>query len=180
MKIENKVTLELVNKSDLTDFKKKLQEAFSIAVIETFGDCDGEPLPSDDDIQNTLDSPGAVVYHILESGVKIGGAILCIDDKTHHNSLSFFFIFPECHGRGVGSAAWKAIEAKYPETVVWETGTPYFEKRNIHFYVNKCGFHIVEFYNRFNPDPHVSPPVSRENRSLSEPDDFFRFQKIMK
>ncbi len=22
-----------------------------------------------------------------------------------------------------------------------------FETRNIHFYINKCGFHIVEFYN---------------------------------
>lgn len=25
------------------------------------------------------------------------------------------------------------------------TCTPYFEKRNIHFYVNKCGFYIVEY-----------------------------------
>ena len=29
----------------------------------------------------------------------------------------------------------------------WELVTPYFEVRNIHFYVNKCGFHIVEFFN---------------------------------
>ena len=26
-------------------------------------------------------------------------------------------------------------------------------KRNIHFYVNKCGFHIVEFFNSLHPDP---------------------------
>lgn len=24
--------------------------------------------------------------------------------------------------------------------------------RNIHFYVNKCGFHIVEFFNEHHPD----------------------------
>ena len=35
--------------------------------------------------------------------------------------------------------------------------TPYFEKRNIHFYVNKCGFKIVAFYNERNPDPHLPP-----------------------
>lgn len=29
--------------------------------------------------------------------------------------------------------------------------TPYFEVRNIHFYVNKCGFHIVEFFNEHHP-----------------------------
>ena len=33
-----------------------------------------------------------------------------------------------------------------PETEVWETCTPYFEKRNIHFYVNKCGFQIDQFW----------------------------------
>ena len=27
----------------------------------------------------------------------------------------------------------------------------YFEKRNIHFYVNRCGFHIVEFFNSHHP-----------------------------
>ena len=35
----------------------------------------------------------------------------------------------------------------YPKTKTWETCTPYFERRNIHFYVNVCGFHIVEFFN---------------------------------
>lgn len=27
-------------------------------------------------------------------------------------------------------------------------------KRNIHFYVNRCGFHIVEFFNSHHPDPN--------------------------
>ena len=30
-----------------------------------------------------------------------------------------------------------------------------FEKRNIHFYVNVCGFHIVEFFNEKHPMPDV-------------------------
>ena len=42
------------------------------------------------------------------------------------------------------------IEEKYPETKIWETCTPYFEKRNIHFYVNKCKFHIVEYIKENN------------------------------
>ena len=32
------------------------------------------------------------------------------------------------HNRGIGSAAWQAIEEQYPETKVWELVTPYFEK----------------------------------------------------
>ena len=37
------------------------------------------------------------------------------------------------------------IEKLHPKTKVWETCTPYFEKRNIHFYVNKCKFQIVDY-----------------------------------
>lgn len=29
---------------------------------------------------------------------------------------------------------------------------PYFKKWNIHFYVNRCGFYIVEFLNEHFPD----------------------------
>ena len=64
-----------------------------------------------------------------------------------------------CTGRqtkGIGFLIWNQIEKLYPETKVWETRTPYFEKRNIHFYVNKCGFHIVEYQcehnHRLEPD----------------------------
>jgi len=45
---------------------------------------------------------------------------------------------------GVGGyRAWQAIEQAYPATRVWVTHTPYFEKRCIHFYVNKCDFKIA-------------------------------------
>ena len=60
----------------------------------------------------------------------------------------------------------------YPDVKVWETVTPYFEKRNIHFYVNRCGFHIVEFYNSHHPDPEMSEHIDEQF-----PDGMFRFQK---
>jgi hypothetical protein len=80
------------------------------------------------------------------------------------------------HSKGIGQAAWKAIEQLHPETNVWKTCTPYFEKRNIHFYVNCCGFHIVEFFNAKHPDPN------NPSGSLGEAadDEMFRFEKVMK
>ena len=62
----------------------------------------------------------------------------------------------------------------YPETVQWETCTPYFETRNIHFYVNKLKFHIVEFYNKKNPDPNMP-----EDYEGSDNEGMFRFVKKM-
>lgn len=45
-----------------------------------------------------------------------------------------------------------SFEARYPGTRVWSLVKLHFGKRNIHFYVNKCGFHIVDYYNEQNPD----------------------------
>lgn len=71
---------------------------------------------------------------------------------------------------------WNAIETLYPETILWETHTPCFEKRNVHFYVNKCGFHIVEYINKY----HKDSDKKEETEHFPENDhfaDFFRFEK---
>jgi catechol 2,3-dioxygenase-like lactoylglutathione lyase family enzyme len=60
---------------------------------------------------------------------------------------------------------------------VWETCTPYFEKRNIHFYVNKCGFHIVEFFNGLHPDPR--DPETGYTENIEDGGEMFRFEKVM-
>lgn len=102
--------------------------------------------------------------------------VLTIEKGTNHNSLDLLFFDPDEHGKGIGYGAWQAVEALHPETKIWETCTTYFEKRNIHFYVNKCGFQIVEFCNALHFDPHM-PPTECDD---SGPDEMFRFLKVMK
>ena len=106
--------------------------------------------------------------------------MLTIDEAAQHNHWALFFVFSEYHSQGIGLAAWQAVETLYPETKVWETGTPYFEQRNIHFYVNKCGFHIVEFYNRYHPDPHMPLVEFLAEADAPGGEGFFRFEKVMK
>lgn len=172
---ENIVTLDIAKKEELQKFKRKLQEAFNVAAVERFGSNSNKPIPSDKSIEKSFNAPGSVIYHILSNGKKVGGAVLIIDEITKHNSLEFFFMYPNGHSNGIGYKAWKAIEEKYPETKVWETHTPYFEKRNIHFYVNKCGFKIVEYLNQYHMGSHAS-----EDKELPGGEDFFRFEKVMK
>ena len=64
----------------------------------------------------------------------------------------------------------------HPEIKVWETITPYFEKRNIHFYVNRCGFHIVEFWNKYQHGPAVP---EEEEGHWSMDDEMFVFRKVI-
>lgn len=168
------IRLEKVAPQELPQFIRKLQEAFSPAVREKFG---GDTVvPTDDDVRETVNKAGTETWHIVQDGRRVGGAVLAIDEKTRHNALELFFISPDHHSRGIGHAAWLAIEAAYPDTRVWRTITPYFEERNIHFYVNKCGFHIVEF---FNPH-HIDPDMPHDDTHQLGMDTYFLFEKIMK
>ena len=95
-----------------------------------------------------------------------------------HGNLDLLFVSPKAHSKGIGYAAWCAVERLHPEVRVWETVTPYFEKRNIHFYVNRCGFHIVEFFNRFHPDPNDPDAAAQIDEDAQ--DSMLRFEKRMK
>ena len=176
-----KVTLVPLTEDDREQFILDNQWAFKYGAMIEFGerdnhiDDDGEVI-SRTTIEESIDAKNSETYRIVYEGRKVGGVVSTIDKETHHNGLDLFFINPDEHGKGIGYAAWCAVEALHPETEVWETCTPYFEKRNIHFYVNKCGFHIVEFYNRFNCNPHMPPQECDD----SGPDEMFRFEKIMK
>ena len=95
------------------------------------------------------------------------------DDR---GDLEILFVSPKVHSKGIGYAAWCEVEKMHPEVKIWETVTPYFEKRNIHFYVNRCGFHIVEFFNSHHPDPN--DPDERDIPVDDQfPDGMFRFEK---
>lgn len=122
------------------------------------------------------DAEGAATYRIVLDGKIVGGVILHIDIETQHNELDTLFVLPNAHNKGIGYGAWIAIEALYPDTKVWKTCTPYFDKRNIHFYVNKCGFHIDEFWcEYFAP----SEPIPDEDPTEG-PEEMFHFIKIMR
>ena len=84
----------------------------------------------------------------------------------------------ECVTHTIGYAAWCSIEKLHPEVTVWETITPYFETRNIHFYVNRCGFYIVEYLNKHHPGD--MPLEEFECDDPQFPAGMFRFVKQMK
>ena len=172
----NVIKLQKANVGSLCEFKTALQDSFRVAAEADLGQPLEEPIPSNEDIDQSIAADGAVTYWILVDEQRVGGAVMVIDEISNQNSLSLFFISTSQQSRGLGLQAWEAIEREYPNTKVWETVTPYFEKRNIHFYVNKCGFKIVEFYNKFHPDPnHVSVQPQQEGGS----DEMFRFMKVM-
>ncbi len=178
-----KVELIPLTADDREQFILDNQLAFRHGAMIEFGmrddhlDGDGEII-SRKTIERCLDDPACEAYRITLEGKRVGGIILKINRETCHNELEILFVKPEEHGKGIGYGAWQAIEALHPETLVWETCTPYFEKRNIHFYVNKCGFQITEFWCEFFEPTHQMP--DSEDAPDEGPDEMFRFVKVMK
>lgn len=172
------IVLSPLEQEDREQFITDNQRAFKFGAEEHFKDSgeqfhgeEGDEIISRKTIEDSINAKNAETYRITLNGKKIGGMVLKIDKENKKGELVLLFVNPENHSKGVGYGAWMAIEKMHPEIEVWETTTPYFEKRNIHFYVNKCGFHIVEFYHKFHPDPHKYNEEDDEESKDKKKDD---------
>ncbi|WP_218121318.1 GNAT family N-acetyltransferase [Actinomyces ruminicola] len=165
---------------DREQFIADNQEAFLYGATQEFGmrddhfEEDGQII-SRETIERSIDGERAQAWRIVLEGRKVGGMVLRIDESGRKGELELLFVSPRAHSRGIGQAAWREVERIHPEVLVWETTTPYFEKRNIHFYVNKLGFHIVEFFCAAHPDPSEADAGGEEE----DADGMFRFEKVM-
>ena len=174
----NSVTLRpMATTQDRESFIREIQEAFQTAYEAEFGAFNRTILPTED-IEESLNAQGAEAYLAEAGGERVGGAVIVTDDQTGYNSLHLLYVKPCAQNAGNGLRIWRAIEALHPETRVWETHTPYYDKRNIHFYVNRCGFRIVEFFNPKHRDPHQRGETA--GNIPVEHSDFFRFEKDMR
>ena len=170
------VELKHLEASDKEQFIKDNQEAFNYGALEEFGMRDNhfeedDQIISRETIETSISKGEA--YRIVVDGINAGG--LVIRTEGTKGDLDLLFVSPKVHSKGIGYAAWCEVEKLHPEVILWETVTPYFEKRNIHFYVNRCGFHIVEFFNSHHPDPNASESSTETNEQF--PEGMFRFEK---
>ena len=130
------VTLVRLKQNDKEQFIKDNQEAFNYGALEEFGrrddhfEEDGEII-SRETIEKSIDSGEA--YRIMQDGKSVGGIVIRTDGERGSSHV---------HSQGIGYTAWCEMEKMHSEVTIWETVTPYFEKRNIHFYVNRCGYNI--------------------------------------
>ena len=173
------ISLVSITPDDKEQFILDNQRAFKYGVQEGMRDDrmeEGEEVISRKTIERSMNGEKAETYRIVCDGIVVGGLILQIDRQHAKGELEILFVNPEAHSKGIGQAAWKAVEAMHPEIRVWETITPYFEKRNIHFYVNRLGFHIVEFWNKFHHGPSVPEDIEED---WSEDDEMFVFRKVI-
>ena len=132
------MTVELSVAGDKEIFVDNLQAAFKRD--------DGSEKFHRGDLLKFFDKAGATLLNLVVKKKIVGGAVLIINPETRHNRLSLFFVDAAYRNLGVGAAAWQAIENLFPDTEVWYASTPWLDKRNLHFYLNKCGFVAFSIY----------------------------------
>ena len=142
--LETNMNLELkkIKLQEIEFFQQKMVESFRSGVMDRFGNIDAAPIPPEDDLSQSLKRANTDLWAIMLDGVPAGATVISKDAAMGKYSLDLLFIFKEFINKRMGFKAWQLIESTYPDARIWETHTPYFERRNIHFYVNKCGFKL--------------------------------------
>ncbi len=167
----------IISNENRSRFIYEIQDAFQTSYTNEFGPFDKTILPTED-IEDSFNADGSEAYFAEVDGVIVGGTIIVTDAENKFGSLHLLYVKKGLQNAGYGLKIWKAIEELHPEITLWETHTPYYDKRNIHFYINRCGFKIVEFFNSKHKDPHQKGEsagnIPEENNL------FFRFEKEMK
>ena len=157
---------------DIKEFKQLMIDAFQYGYESFCGKDKGQVL-SEKDIDDDLKKENTFAYEMIDNNEIVGGVIVSINEETNRKYLDFLFVKVGIQSKGIGKKIWDEIEKLYPNTKVWATCTPYFDKRNIHFYVNKLKFKIVEYSNK--------PEGNEEERNKMFLDDggMFEFEKEM-
>ena len=170
-----KIQLRKLQRHEAELFRQEMKNSFEQGVLDRFGDLAAAPIPSGDEVDEALKDPAFDIFIITADDLPAGGTIIKKEAGGKY-SLDLLFIFKNFLNQHIGTAAWQAIEKNYPDAVLWETYTPYFERRNIHFYLHKCGFRIVEFFSEFHREEH---DLTEEFKDINT-SGFFRFEKVMK
>ena len=142
------ITLAQLEEADIPGLTGIMMRAFDADSMMHLGKRGGPPgYDTGEFLRKYGLDPHCTALKILVDGRASGAALLWVNEKTHRNWLGNVFIDPDLQEKGIEFKVWKKIEALYPDTEVWGAQTPIFSHRNHHFYVNKCGFHIVRIEN---------------------------------
>lgn len=141
-----RLEIQPLEKEEIDLFNKAEEDAFNIHA-RYFPDGIVPGAAEDDrgeyDLKKIMDDPKYTVLSIKDNGRFIGGAIVKETGKDSRE-IEIFFLIVEYQGKGIGKEVLTLVEDYFPDTRVFRLITPSNVVRNTVFYVNKCGYRVVE------------------------------------
>ena len=143
-----KIELEKLKEGDIHELTAIMKRSFDKDSMEFQGHPSGPPGYDTGEFLRKYgtENDQSTAFKVLGDGKIIGAVILWITPEQN-NFLGCLFVDSVLQDKGIGIRVWRMIEELYPGTKVWNTETPSFTKRNHHFYINKCGFHVIKIDN---------------------------------
>lgn len=138
--------LQLLKKEEIDLFNKEDEKAFNVHA-RYFPDGIVPGAAEDDRGEYELDkiiNDEKFTVLVIKNGEKFAGGAIVEDMGNHISEIAIFFLTVEYQSKGIGRAALDMVEAYFTDTEVFHLITPSQVVRNTVFYVNKCGYHIVE------------------------------------
>ena len=130
------VELKPLHPSDREPFILDNQEAFNYGALEEFGRRD-DHFEEDDQIisRETIEASidGGEAYRIFQDGQPVGGVVIKV--KAKRGDLELLFVSPRVHSKGIGYAAWCAVERLHPEVSLRSSVLP----PHTHSDIRGCG-----------------------------------------
>lgn len=90
-----------VVQSDMSAFKRDMQEAFQKGFEDVYGKTEEMILP-EKDIDRSLNVPGSIAYKAVVDGEMMGGAVVVIDEKHSTTTLTFCMLNMERRQKASG------------------------------------------------------------------------------
>ncbi|MDD4070546.1 MAG: hypothetical protein PHF05_08895 [Candidatus Izemoplasmatales bacterium] len=149
--------LELLKKENVERFNQEQEKAFSIH--ERFFE-EGQILEPEDpnefdfDAAKILGDKNSTILEIYDGTKYIGGTIVSRIDKSKYD-IVLFYLTIDSLGKGLGKNALSLVESYFLDAELFRLITPSAVLYNTVFYVNKCGYKIVEIVG-FNKDKNIA------------------------
>ena len=98
-----KIQLLPLREAQTIAFKEEMQEAFQHGFESYYKDDNQWQVLPDRDFYQTLEAEGAEAYEAVDAnGLRVGGAIIAIDEENHRGELSFLYVKVGVQSKGIG------------------------------------------------------------------------------
>ncbi|GHU82519.1 acetyltransferase [Clostridia bacterium] len=127
------IRLQKATPADAETLRAMQAEAFA-PLLEKYQDRETSPaLETTERILQRLQHP-ALDWYLLCAGDRCVGAIRVLRKENSVYRVGGLFVLPACQRRGYATAALAAVEARYPDALVWELDTIAQEAGNCRLY----------------------------------------------
>lgn len=157
--------LQLLTENEIDLFNKAEEDAFNVHA-RYFLDGVVPGAAEDDrgeyDLKSVINDSKYTALCIYDDQTFIGGSI--VEDLGNDVfDIGIFYLTVEYQSKGIGKIALELVENYFPTAKTFRLLTPSQVIRNTVFYVNKCGYKIVEVVD-FDKEANTADYIFEKNR----------------